>query len=95
MPCGDTALPAAGLRVDRPARPWDFAPAQKEKGAMQFNQRQWFMIALFAIFWTAFMLFWNGDYGTARVAIMLAIGVVIALIWGFWMKKYGAWKEGG
>ena len=60
---------------------------------MQFNQRQWFMIAIFAIFWTAFMLFWNGDYGTARVAIMLAIGVVIALSWGFWMKKYGAWKD--
>jgi len=60
---------------------------------MPFNSRQMFMIALFAIFWTAFMLWWNGDYGTVRVAIMLAIGVGIALVWGFWMKKYGAWKD--
>lgn len=60
---------------------------------MPFNARQMFMIAIFAIFWTAFMLFWNGDYGTARVAVMLAVGVVIALAWGWWMKKYGAWKD--
>jgi hypothetical protein len=60
---------------------------------MPFNARQTFMIAMFAIFWTAFMLWWNGDYGTARVAIMLAIGVMVALVWGFWMKKYGAWKD--
>jgi putative flippase GtrA len=60
---------------------------------MPFNARQTLMIALFAIFWTAFMLWWNGDYGTARVAIMLAIGVMVALVWGFWMKKYGAWKD--
>ncbi len=60
---------------------------------MPFNQRQLFMMALFAIFWTAFMLFWNGEYGTQRVATMLAIGVVIAGIWGYWMKTYGAWKN--
>ncbi|WP_325606558.1 hypothetical protein [Pseudorhodoplanes sp.] len=51
------------------------------------------MIAIFAIFWTAFMLWWNGDYGVARTAIMLAIGVIVALVWGFWMKRYGAWKD--
>jgi hypothetical protein len=60
---------------------------------MPFNPRQTFMIALFAIFWTAFMLWWNGEYGTARTAMMLAIGVGLALAWGFWMKKYGAWKD--
>lgn len=51
------------------------------------------MIAMFAIFWTAFMLWFNGDYGTVRIAILLAVGVIIALAWGFWMKKYGAWKD--
>ncbi len=60
---------------------------------MPFNARQTFMIAIFAIFWTAFMLRWNGDYGVARTATMLAIGAGIALVWGFWMKKYGAWKD--
>ncbi len=38
---------------------------------MQFTQRQWMLMALFAIFWTAFMLVWNGDYGTARIATLL------------------------
>ena len=62
---------------------------------MPFNARQMFMIAIFAIFWTAFMLWWNGDYGTARVAVLLIAGFVIAFAWGWWMKTYGAWKEGG
>ena len=60
---------------------------------MQFTQPQWMMMALFAIFWTAFMLFWNGDYGTARIAILLVIGCFIALVWGWSMKKWGGWKE--
>ncbi len=60
---------------------------------MQFNQRQWTMIGAFAAFWTAFMLFWNGDYRPVRVIIMLAVGVLIALGWGWSMKKWGAWKE--
>jgi len=38
---------------------------------MLFNARQTFMIALFEVFWTAFMLWWNGDYGFARTATML------------------------
>jgi hypothetical protein len=62
---------------------------------MQFTQRQWMLMALFAIFWTAFMLVWNSDYGTARIATLLVIGAVIALVWGWSMKKWGAWKEKG
>jgi hypothetical protein len=53
------------------------------------------LMALFAIFWTAFMLVWNGDYGTARIAILLVVGGIIALAWGWSMKKWGAWKEKG
>lgn len=60
---------------------------------MSFNNRQWTMIGVFAVFWTAFMLYWDGDYRPMRVIIMLAVGVLIALAWGWSMKKWGGWKE--
>jgi hypothetical protein len=60
---------------------------------MQFTQRQWMLMALFAIFWTGFMLVWNGDYGTTRIATLFAVGVLIALGWGWSMKKWGNWKD--
>lgn len=60
---------------------------------MQFTQRQWIYIALFAVFWTAFMLVWSGDYRIARIAILLVVGVVVALAWGWAMKRWGNWKD--
>ena len=62
---------------------------------MQFSQRQWMMMAVFAIFWTAFMLVWNGDYGAVRIAVLLMVGALIALGWGWSMKKWGGWTETG
>jgi hypothetical protein len=80
--------------MDRPERAWEIPRRTiQREGPMQFSQRQWMMMALFAIFWTAFMLFWNGDYGTARIAILLVVGCLIALAWGWSMKKWGGWKE--
>jgi hypothetical protein len=66
---------------------------RKIEGIMQYTQRQWTMIALFAIFWTGFMLVWNGDYSFPRIATLLVIGIGIALAWGWSMKKWGAWKD--
>ncbi len=60
---------------------------------MQFNQRQWTLIGAFAVFWTAFMLFWNGDYSPVRVVILFVIGLFVALAWGWSMKKWGGWKN--
>lgn len=60
---------------------------------MQFTQRQYMFIGLFAVFWTAFMLFWNGDYRPVRIAILFAVGVVIAFVWGWSMKRWGNWKD--
>ena len=61
---------------------------------MPFNARQIFMIAMFAIFWTAFMLWWNGDYGTTRTADV-AIGVGIALAWEFSDEEVRGVEGGG
>lgn len=60
---------------------------------MQFTQRQWMFIGVFAVFWTIFMLLWSGDYGAVRIAILLVVGALIALAWGWSMKKWGAWKD--
>jgi hypothetical protein len=60
---------------------------------MSFNQRQWIFIVIFAVFWTFFMLVWSGDYRIARIAMMLAIGFVVALAWGWAMKRWGSWKD--
>jgi hypothetical protein len=60
---------------------------------MQFSQRQWIFIAIFAVFWTAFMLVWSGDYRIARIAILLVIGFVVAIAWGYAMKRFGNWKD--
>ncbi len=84
--------------MDSHPRAWEIPRGSSKgniEGLMQFTQRQWMLMAVFAIFWTAFMLFWNGDYGTARIAILLVIGCFIALVWGWSMKKWGGWKEQG
>lgn len=60
---------------------------------MNFTQRQLVFIGLFAVFWTVFMLVWNGDYRPARIAILFAVGVVIAFVWGWAMKRFGSWKD--
>ena len=60
---------------------------------MQFTQRQWMLIGAFAVFWTVFMLVWNGDYQPARIVILFVVGVLIALGWGWSMKKWGSWKD--
>jgi hypothetical protein len=60
---------------------------------MQFSQRQWIFIAIFAVFWTAFMLVWSGDYRIERIAILLVIGFAVAIAWGYAMKRVGNWKD--
>jgi hypothetical protein len=60
---------------------------------MQFSQRQWIFIAIFAVFWTAFMLVWSGDYRIERIAILLVIGFAVAIAWGYAMKRFGNWKD--
>jgi hypothetical protein len=62
---------------------------------MNFTQRQYVFIGVFAAFWTLFMLLWSGDYRPARIAILLVVGVIVALAWGWAMKKWGGWKEQG
>lgn len=60
---------------------------------MQFTQRQWIFVGVFAVFWTIFMVMWSGDYRPARIAFLLVIGVFVAIAWGFAMKKWGGWKD--
>jgi hypothetical protein len=82
----------SALPVDFDAPPPDSVAARKGP-TMQFSQRQWIFIAIFAVFWTAFMLVWSGDYRIARIAILLIVGFVVAIAWGYAMKRFGHWKD--
>lgn len=53
--------------------------------------RQIVLTAIFAAFWIAFMVWWSGDRSTANILILSVIGVVVAGIWAFAMKRFGQW----
>ena len=58
---------------------------------MTLTARQMVSTFLFAALWTAFMVWWNGDYGVVRIAILFVVGVIIALAWAWGMKRFGGW----
>lgn len=53
--------------------------------------RQILAIAFFAVFWTAFMVWWSGDTATANIVILSVCGVFVAAVWAFAMKRFGYW----
>jgi hypothetical protein len=46
---------------------------------------------LFAVLWTAGMIWWNSPMETARVVILMASGAIAGTLWYFvmrwWMKR--------
>lgn len=58
---------------------------------MILNPRQTAATALFAVFSTAWLVWWSGDYRLVNVTLMSALGIVTALIWAWGNKRYGRW----
>lgn len=55
---------------------------------MTRDQRLLTGAVFFAIFWTAFMVWWSANYTVQNIAIMAAIGALVASFWFFAMKRY-------
>jgi hypothetical protein len=54
--------------------------------------RQIVATVFFAVFWTAFMILWTGDYSTRHIVILSVTGVLVAAAWAFVMKRCGNWS---
>ena len=44
---------------------------------------------VFAVLWTAFMLWWNGPPDTAMVIIWLITGAIAGVLWYWGMRRFG------
>jgi hypothetical protein len=55
------------------------------------TKRQIGSALLFAVLWTAFMVWWSGDTGAANVIILSVCGALVAAAWAFAMKRFGHW----
>ncbi|MFN3349379.1 hypothetical protein [Pseudorhodoplanes sp.] len=51
--------------------------------------RRIFAIALYAAFWTGFMIWWSGDTGIANIVILSICGVIVATVWAWAMQRFG------
>lgn len=47
--------------------------------------------AMFAVLWTAGMIWWGGDYTAPRVVIFLIAGAIAGLLWYWLMAKWQRW----
>jgi hypothetical protein len=54
--------------------------------------RQLLVIALFAAFWTGFMIWWSGDTRAVNIVILSVCGLLVATAWLWAMKRFGYWQ---
>jgi hypothetical protein len=47
--------------------------------------------AMFAVLWTAGMIWWGGDYATARIVILSIAGALAGFLWYWFMAKWQRW----
>jgi len=49
----------------------------------------------FALFWTVFMVWWSGDYGTANIGILAVCGLIAGAVWVWGMGRMQRRRDAG
>jgi hypothetical protein len=62
-----------------------------ETAAMTAQSRLKLSAVMFAVLWTAGMIWWSGDTSIVRVAILSVAGVMAGLLWYWFMAKWQRW----
>jgi uncharacterized protein (DUF2062 family) len=48
---------------------------------------------LFAVLWTAGMLWWNAPLDAAEAVIFIVAGAIAGVLWYYLMRKYTNWLQ--
>jgi hypothetical protein len=62
-----------------------------EKPAMTAKCRLKLSAAMFAVLWSAGMIWWSGDYSLPRIVIFSIAGAIGGLLWFWLMAKWQRW----
>jgi hypothetical protein len=62
-----------------------------EKPAMTAQSRLKLSAAMFAVLWSAGMIWWSGDYSVPRIVIFSIAGAIGGLLWYWLMAKWQRW----
>jgi hypothetical protein len=60
---------------------------------MQMQSRLKLMTVIFAVLWTAGMVWWTAQYDAVHIALLAASGAVVGVLWHWGMSRYVRWSE--
>jgi hypothetical protein len=60
---------------------------------MYSQSRLKLMSVFFAVFWTAGMVWWTGEYHVVHLVMLAIAGTVAAILWYWAMSRYLRWQS--